>query len=96
MNPSTRARRTYDHRLRDLVRSTGDILQATRNGIPRSTARGWLRPDYAKVISFDVVNHDLIALQRQVLSLDRRLQRSLSLLRIFILLFKLEALNTSA
>jgi transposase InsO family protein len=48
-----------------------------------------LRPDYAKVISFEVVNHDLIALQRQVLSLDRRLQRSLSLLRIFILLFKL-------
>ena len=33
----------YDHRLRDLVRQTGDIGIATATGVPRTTAAGWLR-----------------------------------------------------
>ena len=38
-----RTRRTYDHRFRQLVRETGDLRPALRNGVPRSTARDWSR-----------------------------------------------------
>lgn len=37
METKTRTVRRYDHRLRDLVRSTGDIKHATRLGVPGST-----------------------------------------------------------
>jgi hypothetical protein len=41
--PSTsRPQQRYDHRLRDLVRRTGDLTIATDLGVPRSTVRGWL------------------------------------------------------
>ena len=39
MSAATRVQRRYDHRLRELVRSTGDIGHAIRRGVPRSTAR---------------------------------------------------------
>ena len=57
----TRIKRTYDHRLRDLVRSTGDIGHATRHGVTRSTARGWLTSARAPVVSVDVVDMETIA-----------------------------------
>ncbi len=41
MASTTRTLRRYDHRLRDLVRSTGDIGHAAWRGVPRSIARGW-------------------------------------------------------
>jgi len=40
--PMPRLQRTYDHRLRDLVRRTRDLTIATRAGVPRSTAADWL------------------------------------------------------
>ncbi len=42
----SRHQQTYDHRLRDLVRTTGDADIAAEFGAPRSTALGWLRRDY--------------------------------------------------
>ena len=33
----------YDHRLVHLIQKTGDATIATRLGVPRSTAAGWLR-----------------------------------------------------
>lgn len=48
---ATRAQRAYDHRLRDLVRATGDITLATRLGVPRSTVAGWLRGATAPVVA---------------------------------------------
>ena len=41
MITSIRTQRRYDHRLRELVRSTGNIEHAIQRGVPRSTARGW-------------------------------------------------------
>lgn len=42
--PQQSARRVvYDHRLRELVRSTQDISGAVQHGVPPSTARGWLK-----------------------------------------------------
>ncbi len=42
MTTPPRTQRTYDHRLKELVCETGDIRLATKQGVPRSTARGWL------------------------------------------------------
>ena len=54
--PYSRIRRqqTCDHRLRDLVRASGepDILAAL--GVSRSTAFGWLHRDYQPVITAGV------------------------------------------
>ena len=45
ISPVTTARpqHRYDHRFRELVQRTGDLTIATDRGVPRSTARGWLR-----------------------------------------------------
>ncbi|MCP4886651.1 MAG: DUF192 domain-containing protein [Planctomycetaceae bacterium] len=55
METKARTQKTYDHRLKELVRSTQDITCAVRHGVPRSTARGWLKPPANEVISIDVV-----------------------------------------
>ena len=51
MTPTIRIRRKYDHRLRELVRSTGNIGHALQRGIPRSTARRWLTSTRSEVIT---------------------------------------------
>ncbi len=61
MIDTTRMQQRYDHRLRDLVRSTGDVGDAIRRGVPRSTARGWLTSTRAEVVTLDVVDGDLVA-----------------------------------
>ena len=56
MATSRRPQQRYDHRLRDLVYNTGDVTIATDLGVPRSTARGWLRKAPAVVVSLDVTD----------------------------------------
>lgn len=82
MKTQTRTVRRYDHRLRDLVRSTGDIKHATRLGVPGSTARGWLRAKSDTVITSDVVTKEAKELQREVALLRRRLAKLTALLRV--------------
>jgi hypothetical protein len=53
---TARHQRRHDHRLRDLVQRTGDVTIATNLGVPRSTARGWLRTARKVVVSLDVTN----------------------------------------
>src|SRR5262245_13054773 len=48
--------RHSDRRLRDLVRRIGDLTIATDLGVPRSTARGWLRKAPRVAITVDVTN----------------------------------------
>ena len=48
---TARSQQTYDHRLKALVYSTGDIHVALAEGVPRSTARGWLRSPPREVVS---------------------------------------------
>jgi len=88
MISTTRTRQRYDHRLRDLVRSAGDISYATRRGIPRSTAYGWLSTNQAEVVTVDMVDMDLIALQNEVLVLRRRVEWLVALLRLLVVLLK--------
>ena len=63
-----RSQRTYDHRLRSLVRETGDLSIATVLGVPRSTAGGWLRAEPEEVISLDVLDMRELQLQAELLS----------------------------
>ncbi len=86
MISTTRILRSYDHRLRDLVRSTGDIGSATRRGVPRSTARGWLTSTCAEVVTVDVFDMDAFNLQHEVLALRNRVERLVALLRLLVVL----------
>ena len=43
MAENTHTQKQYDHRLRRLIQNTGDLELAVRYGVPRSTARGWLK-----------------------------------------------------
>ena len=89
METKARTQKTYDHRLKELVRSTQDITCAVRYGVPRSTARGWLKTPANEVISIDVVQLDAIGLQKEVMRLRARLQKLNALLRVMIAVLKL-------
>ena len=58
MTTTTRKQRKYDHRLQELVRSTGDIELAVRRGVPPSTARGWAKARRREVVTVDVADMD--------------------------------------
>jgi putative transposase len=89
MATTTQTRNRYDHRLKEVVRSTQDIQCALQQGVPRLTARGWLRPPTAEVISIDVFQPDAINLQDEALQLRARLQKLNALLRVMIVVLKL-------
>ena len=75
MPTTTRTQRRYDHRLRILVQTTGDLELAIRHGVPRSTARGWRTETTTEVVSLDVLELDTIRLQHEVILLRRRIAR---------------------
>jgi putative transposase len=96
MSEQRRQQRTYDHRLRDLVRETGDLSVATKLGVPRSTAAGWLRAQPQDVISLDVLDLRERQLQAEALKLRRRIRvlgATISLLLALLRMsgFRLEA-----
>ncbi len=93
MSSTARFQQRYDHRLRDLVRSTGDIGHATRRGVPRSTARGWMTSSGAKVVTFDVVDWDSRRLQQEVLTLRNRVDRLVAILRLVVVLMKVSGFS---
>ncbi|MBW2525947.1 MAG: DDE-type integrase/transposase/recombinase [Deltaproteobacteria bacterium] len=66
--------RTYDQRLRNLVRETGDVTIATEVGVPRSTAAGWLRAEAQDVITLDVLDKHELQLQAELVKLRRRVR----------------------
>ena len=92
---TTRRQRRYDHRLRDLVRSTGNIGHATRRGVPRSTARGWLTATCANVVTVDVVDSDVLCLQQEVLALRQRADSLLAVLRLVVVVLKVSGFSLS-
>jgi hypothetical protein len=89
MSDKTRTQKKYDHRLRDLIQNTGDLDLAVRYGVPRSTARGWLKQSRANVVSIDVIDMDATALQQEVLRLRRRTARLFSILRLVVVALRL-------
>src|SRR5271170_6548686 len=95
MATTTRTQRRYDHRLRELVRSTRDIDCAIQRGVPRSTARSWLTEPNVEVVTADVVNMDTLRLQQEVLQQRARVQKLIALLRVLFVVFRISgyALN---
>ena len=67
-----RSKQRYDHRLRNLVRRTGDVTVATDLGVPRSTARGWLGEAATVVVCLDVTELTEPELRQEVVKLRRR------------------------
>jgi transposase InsO family protein len=95
MTSTTRIQHRYVHRLRELVRSTGDVEHAIQRGVPRSTARGWLTAIGAEVVTVDVVDMDALRLQQEVLELRSRVQRLVALLRLLAVLLKVSGFSLS-
>ncbi len=93
MNSTIRFQRRYDHRLRNLVGSSGDIGHAIRRGVPRSTARGWLTSGRNEVVSVDVLDMDMLMLQEEVLKLRKRIDRLGALLRLVVVLLKVSGFS---
>ena len=88
MTTSRRPQQRYDHRLRDLVHNTGDVTIATDLGVPRSTARGWLRTAPRVAVTIDVTNVKTQELQQEVLELRRRVRKLTALLRLALALLR--------
>ena len=60
---------TYDHRLREIVHTTGDLDLVKPYGVPRLTAHGWrVRPRHP-VVTAEVLDLDQLKLQAEVLEL---------------------------
>ena len=88
MPENTHTQKQYDHRLRRLIQKTGDLDLAVRYGVPRSTARGWLKQARTDVVSIDVLDMDAEALQREVLYLRCRITRLQALLHLVVVAIK--------
>ena len=88
-----RINRTYDHRLKLLVRRTGKVSHALAIGVPRSTARGWLKPSDRTVVSLQANCLHLEQLELRVVMLQRRNRQLLCLVRILVVLLKLSGFS---
>ena len=95
MITTTRAQRSYDHRLKQLVRQTGRIDVALQSGVPRSTAYGWLTHSHSDVVTLDVFDVDVADLQGEVVQLRRRCCRLNALLRLIITVMKVSDFSIS-
>jgi hypothetical protein len=84
-----RPQHRYDHRLRELVRRTGHLAIATDLGVPRSTARGWLRTAPTVVVSLEVADLSEQELRQQILKLQQWVQKLAALLRLALVLLRI-------
>jgi hypothetical protein len=82
MPTTSRPQQRYDHRLRDLVQRTGDLTIATDLGVPRSTARGWLRAAPRVVVTVDLADLTAPELRQEILKLRRRVEKLAAGLRL--------------
>ncbi len=92
---TSRPQQRYHHRLRDLVRSTGDVTLATDLGVPRSTARGWIRAAPTVVMSLEVADLTEPELRQEILRLRRRVQKLAALLRLALALLQTSGVRRS-
>ena len=86
---SEHCQQVYDHRLRRLVFESGDITIALNLGVPRSTARRWLREAPLSVVSMDIHDADMAQLRLEVLRLRRQLGVIRALYRLLLVLVRI-------
>ncbi len=85
-----RLQQSYDHRLRDLVRSTGSVHCATKIGVPRSTAASWIkRPAKPVVSATSIANDELMECERELHRLRSQVARLRLLIRLLFVILKL-------
>jgi len=88
MGRRARHQQIYHHRLRELVRRTGDLRLAIDLGVPRSTAMGWVGGQAQSVVSLDVLDMTTGDLQAEVLKLRRRVQTLSAIVRLLMTLLR--------
>ena len=93
MSSTNRTQQRYDHRLRDLVRSSGNIKHAIQLGVPRSTAHGWLTSNQVEIVTVDIFDMDILSLQKEVLTLRKRIKWILALFRLLVALMKVSGFS---
>jgi len=84
-----RTQRRYDHRLLRLVQDTGDASIATRIGVPRSTAAGWLRRPPAIVTTAPRLDEPSADLHLRIAKLEARVARLAGTLRIMFAVLRI-------
>jgi putative transposase len=92
---TSRPQQRYDHRLRDLVRRTGDLTIATDLGVPRSTARGWLRATPRVVVTLELADLTEPELRQEIRKLRRRVEKLAALLRLALALLHVSGFRLS-
>jgi putative transposase len=93
MSVKLRTQRSYDHRLKEIVRTSGDPALAIDLGIPISTVMGWLRDPPQQVVTLDVLSMKEQELQREVLMLRRRIRKLLALLRLLVVSLRISGFS---
>ncbi len=83
-----RTQRTYDHRLVLLIQDTGDTSIATRLGVPRSTAAGWIGRATKTVTTRPDLDETPSILQARVARLQKRVRYLTAVLRILFAVFR--------
>jgi len=91
--PENACRRTYDHRLRELAYHAGDPGVAQRLGVPRSTARSWIRRGMPDVVTLDVLDPDAGELRAQVVRLENRVCMLLAIVRLLFCVFRISGVR---
>src|ERR1039457_3397621 len=89
----TTCRRTYDHRLRELAYHAGDPGVAQRMGVPRSTARSWMRRGMPEVVTLDVLDSDAGELRAQIVLLENRVRMLLAVVRLLFCVFRISGVR---
>jgi hypothetical protein len=95
MPTTSRPQQRYDHRLRDLVRRTGDLTLATDLGVPCSTARGWLRATPRLVVTLELADLTEPELRQEILKLRRRVEKLAALLGLALALLHASGFSLS-
>ena len=97
MVATARIQNRYDHRLRELVRTTRDVSYAVRCGVPRSTARSWMNAPNVELVPLNSLNIDATQVQREVLRLQARVRKLIALLRVLLVVLRISrfSLNQS-
>jgi putative transposase len=95
MPTTSRPQQRYDQRIRDLVRRTGDLTIATDPGIPRSTARGWLRATPGVVVALELAALTEPELRQEIRKLRRRVEKLAALLRLALALLQASGFRLS-
>lgn len=85
---SPRRQNHYDHRLRELVYEAQDVEVVLGLGVPRSTAKGWLRQAPPKVITLDVCDMDAKRLQHEMVKLRRRVRVLVAVVGLLVALVR--------